>query len=79
MKWNKVLLINIFMLLGLLLSPVHAAYYGLFETPSTTDSMAVMKTRKSDENITWLCKKTKITHKIHSMPRFIEIAFCVNC
>lgn len=65
MKWNKLFLINIFMLLGLLLSPVHAAYYGLFETPSTTDSMAIMKTRKSDENITWLCKKTKITHKIH--------------
>ena len=21
----------------------------------------------------------KITHKIHSMPRFIEIAFCVDC
>lgn len=50
--------------MGLILSPLHAAYYGLFETPSTTDSMAIMKTRKSDENITWLCKKTKITHKI---------------
>lgn len=52
------------MLLGLLMSPLHAAYYGLFETPSTTDSMALMKSRKSDENITWFCPKTKIKHKI---------------
>ncbi len=64
MKWNKFFLINIYMLLAVVLSPVHAAYYGLFETPSTTDSMAVMKTRKSDENITWFCPRTKITHKI---------------
>ncbi len=64
MKWNKIIFINIFMLLSTLLCPVHAAFYGLFETPSTTDSMAVMKSRKSDENIVWLCKKTKITHKI---------------
>lgn len=52
------------MLLAIVMSPAHAAYYGLFETPSTTDSMAIMKSRKSDENITWLCKKTKIKHKI---------------
>lgn len=45
-------------------SEMHAAYYGLFETPATTDSMAVMKSRKSDENITWFCPKTKIKHKI---------------